>query len=349
MPNIASRRRGETVDKDAWPISPHGVLRRYPDVLLEALRLEAGWRRLAEASTLPNKEELLRRSMHFLPALDAFAPHLVEEMRGIADGAHVAFAEVLLINVRAEAAGPIRAEALCTAFAIGQAATATGAVLSGQNLDQYPANRDLMIVLKVSPDKGLPILMCTFGGLVGYPGINANGVSMFQNALSTSTWRGAVMPHYLLKRVLLEQSDAPGALGVLRSADVCSSSNCVLTDRDGRLFDAEATPEGCDVLDPVEDILVHANHFLDPALSGDDVLLALLPDSAVRVPRMEGLLRSDRGRIALDTLKAALSDHAGAPRAICRHEDGVRTIASLPNPRPGYSTSRPEIHARTAM
>ena len=57
--------------------------------------------------------------MTFLPAMEAFAPHLVEEVRGIADGARVSFAEALLVNVRAEVMGAAASEALCTSFALG--------------------------------------------------------------------------------------------------------------------------------------------------------------------------------------------------------------------------------------
>jgi isopenicillin-N N-acyltransferase like protein len=272
---------------------------------------------------------MLRRAMLFLPSLDAFAPHLVEEVQGIADGARVSFAEVLLVNVRAEIMGIGNSDALCTAFAVGRSATASRTVLSGQNLDQHPANRDLLIMLKVTPDTGPPILMCTFGGLVGYPGINANGVSVFQNALSTSSWRRQAMPHYFLKRALLEQPDVTAAVRLFRSAEVCSSNNYVLTDGDGMLCDVEVTPDGSASLDVVGDLLVHTNHFRDPALSERDLLLASLPDSALRAPRMHNLLDQQRGRITVDSLKSALADHTGAPAGICRHQENVVTIASI--------------------
>ena len=89
----------------------------------------------------------------------------------------------------------------------GEAPPPTAASSPGQNLDQHESNRDLLIMLHVEPDDGPAMLMCSFAGLVGYPGINAAGVSLFQNALSTPVWRGSAMPHYFLKRVLLEQDE----------------------------------------------------------------------------------------------------------------------------------------------
>ena len=108
------------------------LIRRYPSVLLEALRVEALWRAMDVDRPLPSREALLAGAMHFLPSLEKFAPHLVEEVRGIADGARLSFAEVLLVNVRAEVMGLTTVDAGCTAFALGRRATADGGILAGR-------------------------------------------------------------------------------------------------------------------------------------------------------------------------------------------------------------------------
>ena len=126
------------------------------------------------------------------------------------------------------------------------------------------------------------MLMCSFAGLVGYPGINEAGVSVFQNALSTRSWRGDAMPHYFMKRVLLEQADVAACAAVLGKARVCSSGNYVLTDRRGTLRDVELTPDRLAVLEAEDDIVVHANHFQSPTLVPEEALLPHIPDSAHR-------------------------------------------------------------------
>jgi len=220
-------------------------------------------------------------------------------------------------------------EALSTSFAVGREATADRTVLSGQNLDQHPANRELMIILRVEPDRGPAILMCSFAGLVGYPGINSQGVSFFQNALSTPLWRGDGMPHYLLKRVLLERRDVLSCVASAGQARVCSSANYVLTDRSGQLCDVELTPHRMALLDPERGIIVHTNHFRSPDLAPEEALLSKIPDSVRRQPRMEALLSGRHGRITVDDLKAALRDHEDSPTSICRHESHIETIASV--------------------
>jgi isopenicillin-N N-acyltransferase like protein len=316
------------------------LIARYPDTLLGTIRQEAAWRALPIDSSL-DRDSLLARCLAFLPQYEAFAPHLVEEMRGIADGAKLEFAEVLLVNVRAEVMGIRSDEAAsgshtvlaafgdgCTAFALGRTATAGGQIIAGQNLDQDPLNSGLLIMLRVEPDDAPPALMCTFAGLVGYPGINAAGIAVFQNALSSSDWRPRGMPHYLLKRVLLEQVTLADCLDVLRQARLCSSTNYVLADRDG-VIDVETTPAGIARVTAADDVIVHANHFVDPVLARDDALLPRLPDSACRASRLSALIAESPERPTAATMMKMLADHGGYPASICRHEPGFASIASL--------------------
>jgi isopenicillin-N N-acyltransferase-like protein len=316
------------------------LIARYADVLLRTIRLEAAWRALAVDPSLDRKS-LLARCLAFLPQYQAFAPHLVEEMRGIADGAKLDFAEVLLVNTRAEVMG-IRSDRVahrspgaearsvdgCTAFALGRSATANTEIVAGQNLDQDPANADLLVMLRVEPDDAPPALMCTFAGLVGYPGINAAGIAVFQNALSTSQWRPRGMPHYLLKRVLLEQVTLAGCMDVLRNARLCSSTNYVLADRNTVLA-VETTPDGIATVAAEKDVVVHANHFADPVLAQDDALLPGMPDSACRASRLAALIAQSPERPTAATMMDMLADHDGHPASICRHEPGFASIASL--------------------
>jgi isopenicillin-N N-acyltransferase-like protein len=305
-----------------------GQIRRYPETLRRVLGGEASLRALKNGDTRQQltTDTLHARAMTFLPAFEAFAPHLVEEIRGIAEGAGVPFAAALLVNVRAEVAG-VR-EGACTA--IGVAPPAGETVFVAQNQDQSPEMEELGVVLLVRPDDAPPALMATFGGLVGYPGVNGAGVAFVQNALANGVWRHA-LPHYPLKRALLEQPNANACLDVFDRAKVASCGNALIGDRSGHLLDVEATPDGYAVIEPEDNILVHTNHFQSPSYAPEERLLDSLPDSAARLDRMRVLLRTARGRITLDRVKSALRDHTGGPPSICRHEADrpMKTIASI--------------------
>jgi isopenicillin-N N-acyltransferase like protein len=338
-------------------------IRVYADTLLRVLSGEAQLRSLSPGPQLTH-EDLYARALTFLPAFEAFAPHLVEEIRGIAEGADVPFAAALLVNVRAEVAGvtslttattaPASAASSpagapgastptapgaasltegCTSFAIGRSATTDGTMFLGQNQDQDPAMEALGVVLRVRPDDGPPMLMATFGGLVGYPGLNAYGVAHFQNALSNGVWKHA-LPHYPMKRVLLEQRDLDGCLRTIARARLASCGNYVLGDRTGRVLDVETTPDGYATVEPQHGFVTHGNHFRSERYASEDTLVASLPDSPLRGARIQSTFDSARGHLTLDAIKAALRDHEGSPTAICRHDAAnaaspMKTIASL--------------------
>ena len=306
------------------------LIRRYPSALRLALADEA---RLRAPDCQPPEltdEELCRRALRFLPWFEEFAPEQVEEIRGVAAGAGVSFELALLANVRAEVAGLDHFSSGCTAVALGRRATADGGVLVGQNQDQHPAMQDLVVVLRVEPDRGPRMLMATFAGLLGYGGINSAGVGYVMNALANSVWRMG-LPHYPVKRALLEQSHLAGCRRVFDRARVGSCANNLLVDRD-RLADVELTPDGYAVIEPDEmdgDYLVHTNHFRSPRLAADDRLLPRLPDSADRCARMEALIRERLGSLTLADLKAFFADHSGHPRSICRHDEGAGGMRSI--------------------
>ena len=302
------------------------LIRRYPSVLRQVLRGEARLRDPGGEAGELSDQELERRALRFLPFFEEFAPEQVEEIRGIADGAEIPFGMALLVNVRAEVGvfdKVARSTTGCTAFAAGPASTADGGVLIGQNQDQSRVMRELVVVLRIEPERGPRILTATFAGLIGYGGINSAGVGMMQNSLANSVWRFG-MPHYPLKRAFLEQEDIAGCLRQLDRAPLGSCGNYVLCDRE-RVVDVETTPDGYAVL-PARDghngregWVAHTNNFLDDKLAEDEQLLKALPDSAPRCARMARLEAERHGAITLDDAKRWLSDHDGHPTSICRH------------------------------
>ncbi|MGH2460530.1 MAG: C45 family autoproteolytic acyltransferase/hydrolase [Chloroflexota bacterium] len=295
---------------------------RYVSILRQSRTDAAQARGVGPEAAEIDDDELARRALLFLPWFERFAPEQVEEIRGIAAGAGLPFGLALLANVRGEVFRAAVQPVGCTAVALGRQATADGAILLGQNQDQSPAMQDLVVILRVIPERGPRILMATFGGLIGYGGINSAGVGHMMNALANSTWRMG-LPHYPLKRALLEQTDLASCLGLYARAPVCSSANQVLVDRD-QVADLELVPEGPERLEPhtwAGDYVVHTNHFLSERLVADEQYLPRLPDSMPRYRRMEALIRERYGRLTLSDLKAFFADHAGFPQSICRHAE----------------------------
>ena len=271
------------------------------------------------------RNQLCENAMRFLPAMERLSPKFVEEIRGLADGAGISFPEAVLCQARAEASETW--EGGCTAFALRGEATAEGKVLAGQNQDLEPEYADVAILLRVRPNDGRPrALMFTFAGQLGYSGMNEYGVCHFANALYGFKWRPG-LPHYPLKRLILEQKTMPEAVGLIEKHRTCSAANLVLADGQGSIGDVEIRPEASVVFnDDHGDKRLHTNHYVTSQFAGfEDNHLS---DSRPRLKRMHALVNAAWGRINVETMKEFLADHEGDPAGICRHGDrGMHSVS----------------------
>ena len=282
----------------------------------QASDLIRSYLRLIERLTNLPRDILCRNAMAFLPRMETLSPAFVEEVRGLANGAKISFEEAVLCQARAEA-GQV-SEGGCTAFAITGQATTDGQPLAGQNQDLEPEYADVAIILRVKPNDGRPkAIMFTFAGQLGYCGMNEYGLTHFANALYDFNWQPGI-PHYPLKRVMLEQHTVDQCVDLLAQHRACSAANAVIADSQGGIADVEVRPEGISRFeDDHTDWLIHANHYLTPDYAPYET--NSLPDSCPRLERMRLLIREQWGRLDVDTIKSILADHEGDPGGICRH------------------------------
>jgi len=291
----------------------------------QAAPLIARYLRWIERLTGQPRDLLARRARQFLPYMERLSPAFVTEVRGLADGAGISFDEALLCQARAEAAKV--PDGGCTAFALQGAATADGRLLVGQNQDLETEYADVAILLRVQPTDGRPrALIFTFAGQLGYSGMNEHGLCHFANALYDAPWRLG-LPHYPLKRVMLEQRRADECVAILAAHRACSAANALIADATGTVRDVEVRPEGIALFtDDHPDWVIHANHYLTPQFACHET--NSLADSCPRLDRMRALVKAAWGTITVASIQEMLADHAGDPAGICRHGDrGMHSIS----------------------
>jgi len=288
-----------------------------------------GW---IEKQTGKPLDELSRRVLAYLPCIERLNAQLLEEVRGLADGAGIRYEEALVCQARGAAAsaplaGSPAASEGCTAFAFTGAATGGRGPLAGQNQDLPPEFADVGIVLRLIPDDGRPrAITFTFAGQLGYMGMNQRGVAHFANALGNAAWQFG-LPHYPLKRHLLELDSVAACLEVLGQHRLCSPANMVFCDGRGEIADVEIRPEGiAEYRGPEPDMRLHTNHYLSDEFAPCETFAA--SDSPGRLERLTELVKRAWGEITVETLQAILADHTGDPGAICRHgAGGTHSIA----------------------
>ncbi len=280
-----------------------GQIRGYLDFLAESLHV--------------SREQLRQRALRFQPLFEQSCPELLAEAGGLAEGAKLTLADALVAQMRGELAQV--EDGACTTFAIGPRGTAAKTTFVGQTSDNPPELERFGYVLKLRPTNKPAVLMWTFGGMLGYHGINEHGVSHFANALGGGpAWKFA-LSHYPLKRLILEQRSLRDVLRLMREFPVCSNGNYMLADGSGAILDVELTSDGPFVPELQERFLVHSNHYLCSEHACDSNFQLSLSDSFPRLERMRALIDEKFGSIELADMQRFLADHDGHPVSICRH------------------------------
>lgn len=306
----------------------------YPLIRAQGSHLELGRQHGEQAVTqihahleLLSRQSLRERALRFLPLFEKYSPHLIEEIRGLAQGARISFAEALAVNIRGELGSAAEG---CTAYAIGRGGTSKREILAGQNSDMTTGIPQLGYILNLKPLNKPEVLMWTFGGMIGYHGMNSGGIAHFANALGGGPASRFGMPHYPLKRMMLECSHVDEVVHLFETVPLASNGNYVLCDGHGNILDIEATTAGPQILnDHWAGFLVHTNHFVSSPYARPENFAQSWKDSFPRLDRMNSLIQSRLGSLAVDDLKKFLSDHQGHPTGICRHDGDSRTVASL--------------------
>ena len=160
-------------------------------------------------------KHLEQRANAMVPVVEKFDPAYVEEMRGIAEGAGVPFAGMMLMNARTEMVAAARKQQAqqhfpdgCTAaFALPEA-SADGVLLHGQNWDWRAECAETGVVLRIRRDDGPDILTFTEAGGLARSGLNSAGIGLTANALECDRdyQRGPGVPLPFIRRKVLESA-----------------------------------------------------------------------------------------------------------------------------------------------
>jgi hypothetical protein len=268
--------------------------------------------------------------------LSLAAPALAEELDGLAAGAQIGRDAALLMQLRREITGyqRIPAGGDCTTYA----RSGDRPVLA-QTVDLNGELDDQITILDVSvAGAGRRSLLLSFGGLLGYLGLNSAGLAIGLNLVLGGKW-GPGVPPYLAIRYLLDRADTvEQAIALLAELPLASSRSLTLCDRT-RSVCLEILDNEIAALDGPA--VAHTNHFLTAGFAERDELNVFARNSSVR-----RLAAAEAGlaRLAED---AGVAEHfellSAAPICVAdtgdiRRERTVAAVVMLPE--------RGELHIR---
>ncbi len=284
-----------------------------------------------------DRNQAISLAKRFVPVIQAFDPAILEEMRGIAEGANLEFEEILSINTRTELMYPeqLATGGECTALAALPEATARGEVLLGQNWDWKPQVKESTVLLEIEQEGRPSVVTLTEAGIVGKIGLNAKGLGACLNILKSPIGLVGVPIHVLI-RGILNCERVGDAIRKIVSQDRGSTNNCLIAHRDGAAMDFEMAPNQWDFIYPEKGVLVHTNHFTSERLKPLDTNVVQYPDTLLRFGRARQKLMERVGKITIEDFKEIFRDHLNHPNSICRHPDErdpeleqAQTVASI--------------------
>lgn len=254
-----------------------------------------------------------------LDEVRGYAPHMLEELEGMAHASGLELERVMLLQVRNQLrADQPAAGGGCTSFALGK--TAAGTSITGQNWDNDPALDAYSVVLTRRPDDAPAFLSITQAGLIAYMGVNDAGLAICLNTLPAPA-RSHGVPLYFIVRGIYETRSLDGALEAVRRANRAIPANLMLATPEGPA-NLEVTVEDVHVLREGEagpEVVTHTNHCLHPELAPINNDFPELIQSQPRKRRIDALLAAAPRPIPRTTLEDILRDHEGYPHSICRH------------------------------
>ena len=257
-------------------------------------------------------------------------PELLEEMKGIAEGAGLEFEDIMALNARSEVvfAENVMSDA-CTSFSVLPEASKNQHTYIGQNWDWRAGSIDNLIILKIKQENKPSIFMVTEAGIIGKIGFNSKGLGVCLNALSV-VGKAEGMPLHVTLRRILNSNTINEALMKINGIKNAGPGNYLMAQNDGCTLTVEKTPEAWDFILSENGVLMHTNHIVSDVLRAKvkDQGPTVFPNTILRYDVMKRLLQRESGNIDVEYIKSCLRTHCQFPDGICHHTNETLPLAN---------------------
>ncbi|MFB6842134.1 C45 family autoproteolytic acyltransferase/hydolase [Streptomyces sp. NPDC056361] len=258
-------------------------------------------------------------------ATRAWAPELVEEMEGVAEGAGLPFWTIAALNARTEIlaeAGAPRAGECSTLVLTGPRST------GGQCWDWHEELAGAWHLQTVTGDvHGFAGI--TEHGILAKIGVNEAGVGVLFNILGHTDDAATGVPvHLVARQVLGTAGSFAEAVGMLTGAPVSASTVITVVTAE-RAASVELALAGSAVVVPDDrGWLTRTNHFLDPSLAAGELRGRREPETYDRHRLLGRRVRAHTGPLGPDALVRLLSAHREDGAEVCCHAPAEGALGS---------------------
>ena len=253
----------------------------------------------------------------YMTAIEKWAPKLLEEVKGIAEGSGQTFNNILglqlmdeewVFGLRRDLAKPTNK---CTAF--GAPNQVNDISYAGQNMDIPSWVEGMQVLLRVMPTDDSPeALVFAFAGIIGLNGLNASALGVTCNTLAQLSYSIEGLPVSFMVRSILERHSIEEAEQFLRSIKHASGQNYILSSLGNmRCFECAATRVVRYAPEEYRGRVFHSNHPLVNSDKSDvsHLVTERIKNSEARLASICGRLGDISRLMTLGDIKAALGAH----------------------------------------
>jgi hypothetical protein len=283
-----------------------------------------------EAKTDP--DSLIRSFLgetNFTPSIKKWTPDLLDEVRGIADGAGQAFETVFAFQLVDElwVFMDKRAADHCTSMGVARCGAHPAYV--AQNMDLEPFRDGFQLVLHIAGAESVPEqFVFTSAGLIGLNGVNNRSIAITCNTLMELSASPDGLPVAFIVRGVLGQTTGENAAKFLKAVKHASGQNYIVGAGD-RVYDFEASAGQVVEFRPVADgsVVYHTNHPLANEdlkpwhlnrIQAQIVEQISAGNSATRLASIQNRLQRPASTIDDEVIKEALRSKDSERHPICR-------------------------------
>jgi isopenicillin-N N-acyltransferase-like protein len=257
------------------------------------------------------------QSRKYLPFAEERYPQYVDEIRGMAEGAHVDFQDLVTLNTMEAVTTDALHLTRCTSMAVNETRTADGHVLAAHNEDWVPEDEDDVYIIHARPDDEPPFLAMNYGGLLPNIGFNAAGMAQLIDSVYPNDARIGI-PRLVVGRAVLAASKPDIAIRRAIVPHRAAGYNHIIIHESGEIYSVEASALQFDILYAHDGYMTHTNHYLSDQMreveDGPEELIA----SRVRYLRAMRLLKQDQ-KHTIKSLQSIQKDHVNFSNSICNH------------------------------
>ncbi|MEM7331656.1 MAG: C45 family peptidase [Chloroflexota bacterium] len=221
-------------------------------------------------------EEVIALADRCIPDHNAYAPDLMDELRGMSKATGLSLGELIIVGGFTDFVDTVYSEYRkqqepvlerlpiddCTAFIVPDSA-ADSAGFFGQTWDMHDTATEFVILLEVDTPEQPKSLVFTTTGCIGQIGMNEHGVCIgINNLMATDGQIGVTWPFVVRKA--LQQDNADDALKCITEAKLAGAHNYLIFDKHGKGYNVEAMSSRCEITPLDETPISHTNHCLLP-------------------------------------------------------------------------------------